>query len=103
MHNNNSSLLLGGDLEVGMKYKIIKSDLFINKKIHPEGSEIDLSKEQIKGLEDFLIPVSNPEPCPELVSGSAIVSETSDVSEIPSESKSNSKNEINKKSKDNKK
>ena len=41
-----------------MKYKIDKSDLFINNKLYPEGTEIDLTKEQIKGLEDFLIPIS---------------------------------------------
>jgi hypothetical protein len=42
-----------------MKYKIKNSDLFINNKLHPEGSEVDLTKEQTKGIEDFLIPISN--------------------------------------------
>ena len=86
-----------------MKYIIRNSDIFINNKLHPEGSEIELTEVQTKGIESFLIPVSSPEPCPELDSGSASVSGTSDVLEIPSESKSNSKNEINKKSKGNKK
>jgi len=42
-----------------MKYKIKNSDLFINNKLHPEGSEVELTKEQTKGIEDFLIPISN--------------------------------------------
>ena len=41
-----------------MKFKIDKSDLFIDNKLYPEGSEIDLTKEQIEGLEYFLIPIS---------------------------------------------
>lgn len=41
-----------------MKYKIDKSDLFISNKLHPEGSEIDLTSEQSKGLEYYLIPIS---------------------------------------------
>ena len=57
-----------------MKYKIDKSDLFINNKLHPEGSEIELSSEQTEGLGYFLIPLNNnsepTEGCPELVSGS---------------------------------
>ena len=39
-----------------MKYKIIKSDLFINGKLIPENSEIELSESEIKGIEDFLLP-----------------------------------------------
>lgn len=39
-----------------MKYKIINSDLFINNKLHPEGSEVELTKEQTKGIELFLQP-----------------------------------------------
>ena len=54
-----------------MKYKIDKTDLFINNKLYPEGSEVDLTKEQTKGIEDFLIPINmNPDPTegePELV------------------------------------
>lgn len=42
-----------------MKYKIEKSDLFINNKLYPEGNEIELTKEQTKGIEDFLIPISD--------------------------------------------
>lgn len=41
-----------------MKYRIVKTDLFINNKLYPEGSEIDLTKEQSKGIEEFL------QPCP---------------------------------------
>ncbi len=57
-----------------MKYKIDKSDLFIDNKLYPEGSEIDLTEEKSKGLEDYLIPLNNnsepTEGSPELVSGS---------------------------------
>ncbi len=74
-----------------MKYRIEKSDLFINNKLHPEGSEIELTEVQTKGIEDFLIPVSSPE----LVSGTSDVAESSSESEI--------KNDLNKKSKGNKK
>ena len=42
-----------------MKYKIIKTDLLINNKLHPENSEVELTKEQIKGIEDYLIPINN--------------------------------------------
>lgn len=41
-----------------MNYRIIKTDLFINNKLYPEGSEIELTKEQTKGIESFLIPVT---------------------------------------------
>lgn len=44
---------------MAMKYKIDKSDLFIHNKLHSEGSEIELSKEQTKGIEDFLIPITD--------------------------------------------
>ena len=37
-----------------MKYKVIKSDLFLKGKIIPENSEVDLSEEDIKGIEDYL-------------------------------------------------
>ena len=39
-----------------MKYKIKNSDIQLNGKIIPEGSEIELTKEQTKGIEDFLQP-----------------------------------------------
>ena len=55
---------------VYMKYKIIKTDLQINNKLHSEGSEVELTKEQTKGIEDYLIPI-NTNVHPELVSGSA--------------------------------
>ena len=42
-----------------MKYRIEKSDLFISNKIHPEGSEVELTKEQTKGIENFLIPLNS--------------------------------------------
>ncbi len=37
-----------------MKYKVIKSDLFIKGKIIPENSEVDLSEQEVKGIEDYL-------------------------------------------------
>jgi hypothetical protein len=90
-----------------MKYKIKNSDLFINNKLHPEGSEVELSKEQTKGIESFLIPLnSHSEPTegsPELVSGSISVSGTLENSESSSEVKTNTKNENNSKYKGNKK
>ena len=66
-----------------MKYKIDKTDLQVDNKLHSEGSEVELTKEQTKGIEDYLIPTetnSHPEPCPELVSGSATVSGSPAVS-----------------------
>jgi len=42
-----------------MKYKINKTDLFISNKLHSEGSEVELTKEQTKGIEDYLIPINN--------------------------------------------
>lgn len=41
-----------------MKYKITKTDLQINNKLHSEGSEVELTKEQTKGIEDYLIPIN---------------------------------------------
>jgi hypothetical protein len=38
-----------------MKYQITKTDLQINNKLHPEGSEVELTKEQTKGIENYLI------------------------------------------------
>ena len=58
-----------------MKYIIEKSDLFIDNKLYSEGTEIELSEAQTKGLEDYLIPISNgndskiTESHPELVEG----------------------------------
>ena len=43
-----------------MKYKIINSDIFLNGKIIPEGSESELSDEQAKGIESYLLPISEP-------------------------------------------
>jgi len=37
-----------------MKYKIIKSDLLLKGKIISENSEVDLSEDEIKGIEDYL-------------------------------------------------
>jgi len=37
-----------------MKYKIINSDLFLKGKLIPENSEVDLSEEETKGIENFL-------------------------------------------------
>ena len=50
-----------------MKYKIDKTDLLINNKLHSEGSEVELTQAQTKGIEDYLIPLNSH---PELVSGS---------------------------------
>lgn len=41
-----------------MKYKIIKTDLQIDNKLQSEGSEVELTKEQTKGIEDYLIPIN---------------------------------------------
>jgi len=41
-----------------MKYIINKTDLLINNKLHSEGSEVELTKEQTKGIEDYLIPIA---------------------------------------------
>lgn len=70
-----------------MKYKIDKSDLFINNKLHPEGSEIELTFEQTKGIESFLIPLT-------IQSHSALDAVSTNVSaekEIKSKSKGNKK------------
>ena len=42
-----------------MKYKIIKSDLFLNGKLIPENSEVDLSENETQGLEDYIIPIES--------------------------------------------
>ncbi|MBL1121381.1 MAG: hypothetical protein D8M26_00660 [Ignavibacteriae bacterium] len=39
-----------------MKYIIHKTDLFICGKLIPEGTEIELTKVQTKGIEEFLQP-----------------------------------------------
>ncbi|RPI69071.1 MAG: hypothetical protein EHM47_13790 [Ignavibacteriales bacterium] len=44
-----------------MNYKVIKSDLFLKGKIIPENSEVDLSENEIIGIEDFLLKC-HPEP-----------------------------------------
>lgn len=41
------------------KYKVIKSDLFLNGKLIPENSEVELSEEDIKGIEDNLEKIDN--------------------------------------------
>ncbi|OQY72402.1 MAG: hypothetical protein B6D44_10270 [Ignavibacteriales bacterium UTCHB2] len=71
-----------------MKYKIEKSDLFINNKLHPEGSEIELTKEQTKGLEEFLIPVNLN---PELTEGHPLQSEGSETKVTQTKIKGNKK------------
>ena len=40
-----------------MKYKVINSALLLNGKLIPEGSEIELSKEEILGIEAYLEPL----------------------------------------------
>jgi len=71
-----------------MKYKIDKTDLFINNKLHPEGSEIELTKEQTKGIEDFLIPVNHN---PELTEGHPVQSEGSEIKVTQTKNKGNKK------------
>ena len=44
---------------IKMKYKIIKTDLLINNKLHSEDSEVELSKEQTKGIEQYLVPIAS--------------------------------------------
>lgn len=57
-----------------MKYRINNSDLFIDGKLYPENSEVDLTVSQTKGIESFLIPLNKSsemtEGHPELVEGS---------------------------------
>ena len=78
-----------------MKYKITNTDLQLDNKLHPENSEVELTKEQTKGIEDYLIPVKESlsgeaslsgiviteteakTDHPELVSGSTTVSKSS--------------------------
>ena len=70
-----------------MKYIIRNSDIFINNKLHPEGSEIELTEVQTKGIESFLIPLTEQ-------SHSALVAESISVSEekeIKSKTKGNKK------------
>lgn len=77
-----------------MKYKITNTDLQLDNKLHLENSEVELTKEQTKGIEDYVIPVKEnlsgeasfpgkvitksevKTDHPELVSGSTIVSKS---------------------------
>jgi hypothetical protein len=47
-----------------MKYKIKNTDLFLNGKLIPEGTEITLEEKDADQLKDYLIPV---EPKPPIV------------------------------------
>ena len=79
-----------------MKYKITNTDLQLDNKLHPENSEVELTKEQTKGIEVYLIPITQAglsgkaslsgiviteteakTDHPELVSGSTTVSKSS--------------------------
>lgn len=42
-----------------MKYIIKNSDIMLNGKIVPEGSVVELSELQTKGIENFLIPLNS--------------------------------------------
>ena len=42
-----------------MKYKIINTDIQLNNKLHNENSEVELTKEQTKGIEEYLVPINN--------------------------------------------
>ncbi len=42
-----------------MKYKIINTAIQINNIHYPENSVVELSQDQIKGLEPYLIPLNN--------------------------------------------
>jgi len=68
-----------------MKYKIKNSDLFINNKLHPEGSEVELTKDQTKGIESVLVPLNE-----ESLSGVASLEAKSDHSALDEESDSKS-------------
>jgi hypothetical protein len=51
-----------------MKYKIKNTDLFLNGKLIPEGTEITLDEAEAESIKDFLIPVEpqpNAEPKPQ--------------------------------------
>ena len=37
-----------------MKYKLKKTDLYLNGKVIPEGSQVELSKEDSENLSDYL-------------------------------------------------
>lgn len=70
-----------------MKYEVINSALFLNGKLVPEGSTIELSKDETEGIETYLRPIEEEatvtnsntnkrnKTCPELVSGSNIKKE----------------------------
>jgi hypothetical protein len=51
-----------------MKYKIKNTDLFLNGKLIPEGTEITLEDKEADQLKDYLIPIEskpNAEPQPQ--------------------------------------
>jgi hypothetical protein len=68
-----------------MKYQITKTDLQINNRLHSENSEVELTNEQTKGIEDYLLPIVSP-----ALSGVALAKTVH--SELDSESVSNVKN-----------
>jgi hypothetical protein len=53
-----------------MKYKVTKTDLLINGKLIPENSEVELSTEETKGIENYLIPIKS-EGLPAITSATA--------------------------------
>lgn len=64
-----------------MKYKVINTNLYIDKKLYCEGKEADLTDEQIKGLEQFLIPIeseTDPQGLPEPTEGCPVVDTVSE-------------------------
>jgi hypothetical protein len=46
-----------------MKYKIKNTDIFLNGKLIPEGTEITLDEAEAESIKDYLIPV-DPQPQP---------------------------------------
>ena len=43
-----------------MKYKLKNTDLYLNGKVIPEGSQVELSKEDSENLSDYLEEISVP-------------------------------------------
>ncbi len=47
-----------------MKYKLKNTDLYLNGKVIPEGSQVELSKEDSENLSDYLEEISIPKTLP---------------------------------------
>lgn len=51
------------------KYKIQKTDILKNKKVHPEGTEIELTEKEAASLADFLILIEEKANCEQRLKG----------------------------------